>query len=96
MKAGYYAQVPSKYDNAEWTTGTVTNYDVSAQTLFVNCANPKYVSVRTDTTLTVRFNSASNPAITVNANTEADFSLDVHHMYITTTGASAVKIFMTE
>jgi hypothetical protein len=91
-----YKQNATLYDSAEWTQGVSTNYDVSAQTLFVNCKNPTWVSVRTDTTLTVKFNSTTAPAITINANTEFVMDFQFHHMYLTTTGDSAVKIVFTQ
>lgn len=89
-------QGPTIYDAAEWSSGAVTNYDVSAQTLFVDVKNAKYVSIRCDVSMTVRFNSTSAPAITVNANTAFEVWHDVHHIYITTTGTTAVKIFISQ
>ena len=42
MAVGYYAQVPSLYESAEWTAGTVTNYDVAAgKSIFSKCPAPK-------------------------------------------------------
>jgi hypothetical protein len=96
MAEGKYIQVPTKYDNASWTQAAATNYDVSAQTLFVNCKNPKYVSIRTDQTITVKFNSTSNPAITVSANTELSLDFMFQAMYVTTTTDSALKILFLE
>lgn len=89
-------QVPTLYDSGEATLGTVTNYDVSAMTLFVNCKNPQWVSIRTDATITIKFNSTSSPAITVSANTSISLDLQFHSMFITTTGSSAIKIVMTQ
>jgi hypothetical protein len=88
----------SKYDNAEWTTGTLTNYDVATpnQTLFVNCLRPNKVVIRADGAITVKFNSTSNPAITVAANTAFELDISFTSLYITTTGATAVKILMLE
>ena len=93
---GNYLQTCTKLDSAEWTAGVVTDYDVSAQTLFVNCNKPKFVSVRSDQTMTVKFNSASNPAITVAANTAFELYMTFHHMYITTTVGTAVKVLFTQ
>ena len=90
------AQSPGRYDSAEWTQATVTNYDVSAQTLFVNCLNPQYVQIRTDATITVRFNSTTAPAMTVLANTAFELYLDFHHMYVTTTGSTVIRVVFTQ
>lgn len=89
-------QAATLYDAAEWNAGVVTDYDVSAQTLFVNCKNPTYVSIRTDAAITVKFNETTNPGFTVSANTAFDLNFQFHKMYITTTGASAVKILFTQ
>lgn len=91
-----YYQAPTKYDSAEWSQALVTDYDVSAQTLFVNCPNPNKVIIRTDTTMTVKFELTTNPAITVAANTSFELDLCVSKIYITTTGATAVKIILTQ
>ena len=89
-------QKATLYDSAEWTAGVVTNYDVSAQTLFVNCLNPSHVVVRADAAITVRFNSTTAPAITVSANTAFELDFQFQAMYITTSGATAVKIVFTQ
>ncbi len=92
-----YLDPHSLYDSAEFTAGVVTDYDVSAQTLFVNCKNPQRVVIRTDAAISVKFNSVSSPAITVSANTA--FELDdflFYAMYITTTGSTAIKILFTQ
>jgi hypothetical protein len=91
-----FYQPPTKYDSAEWTQALATNYDVSAQALFVNCKNPTHVIIRTDTTMTVKFNATTNPAITVAANTEFSLDFNPHAIFITTTGSTAVKIVLTE
>lgn len=97
MGHGHYAQARTKYDSAEWTQALVTNYNVSAQTLFVNCANPTYVAIRTDATITVKFNSITNPSITIAANTVFELSdFQFQSLYVTTTGDSAIKIFFAQ
>ena len=89
----YLTQLPTKYDSAEWSSGgAVTNYDVSAQALFVNCLNPQKVVIRADQAITVKFNSTSNPAFTVSANTAFDLDFQFQKMYITTTVDTAIKI----
>lgn len=93
---GQYTQVRSSYDAAEWTQATATNYDVSAQTLFVNCKNPTFVSIRSDQTMTVRFNSTTAPAFTVSANTAFEIEFQFQAMYITTTTSTAVKVLTTQ
>lgn len=91
---GYY-QVATKYDSAEWSQALATNYDVSAQTLFVNCPNPTHVIIRVDTAITVKFDAITNPAITVAANTAFELDLNFSKLFITTTGPTAVKIIFT-
>ncbi len=101
----YNLQYPTRYDSAEWTQAVATNYDVSAQTLFVNCKSPTHVVIRTDTTMTVKFGTSSKSgtiaatsgaAITVAANTAFEIDLVFYSMVITTTGNTAVKIFMSQ
>ncbi len=94
---GQYTQVDSGYDSAEWTqTGGAVNYDVSAQTLFVNCKVPKHVMIRTDQTITVRFNLTNAPAITVSANTAFDLDgFGFYALFVTTTVDTAIKILFT-
>ena len=92
----FYYQAPTTYDSAEWTSGVVTNYDVSAQTLFVNCKNPQRVVVRVDADVTIRFNSASNPAITVKANSTFDIDFQFSALFLTTTGSTGVKIMLMQ
>lgn len=87
------------YDSAEWTTGIVTDYDVSAQSLFVNCKAPTYVSIRVDTAITVRFNGttpATSPAITISPNTTFELPIFLTGIYITTTAPTAVKIILAQ
>jgi hypothetical protein len=97
MSIGYYAQSPSKYESAEWTAGTVTNYDVAAgQGIFSVCPTPKEIIIRTDATITVRFNAATNSAVTVSANTTFDVPLQASNIYITTTGSSNIKILLLQ
>ena len=92
----------SSYDNAEFTVLTgVTNYDVKATqaALWSNVANPRVVSIRTDKTITVKFNSTSNAGITVTSN-DSPFEtsyLTVNEIYITNTvtgSTASVKILM--
>jgi len=91
---GNYTQVPTLYENAEFTLGAQTNYNAALQALFVTCPNPKYVSIRTDTSMTVRFNSATAPAITVAANTVLELYFQCKAIYITTSGSTAIKILL--
>ena len=87
-----------KYDCAEWTQATVTDYDVSAQALFDNCNEPTKIIIRSDQTMTVRFNGtgAASPAITVAANTAFELDIRMTAVYITTTTSTAVKIILLQ
>ena len=87
----------NKYDSAEWSQAVATNYDVYAQTLFSNCKQPSHVVIRVDTAITVKFDSTSNSAITVAANTAFELTnFTFNKIYITTSGTTAVKIFMSQ
>lgn len=91
-----FVKPPTKYDSAEWTQATATDYDVSAQALFSNCKRPSKVVVRVDQDITLKFNDTSNPSITVRANTSFDLDFEFHALYITTTTSTAVKILLLE
>lgn len=96
MPDGRYTQAMTLYDNAEWATGVVSDYDVSAQTLFVNCLAPKYVSIRTDAAITIKFNSTSNHSITVAANTEFAIDFQFQALYITAVSSANVKVLFMQ
>ena len=86
------------YDNAEWATGAVTNYDVSAgqTSAFNNVTTATFVSIRTNAEITVKFNATTNDSITVTASTT--FSIDtllITNIYITAASTANVKIFLT-
>jgi len=88
---------PTKIDSAEWTQGTVTNYDISGQsTLFKNCPAPTHIIVRTDAAITIKFNATSEPAISIGANTSFELSLAFTKAFITTSGTSNIKVIFTQ
>lgn len=99
-------QYPVQYDSAEWSSGVVTKYDVTAQTLFVNCKTPTHVVVRVDVATTIYFGTSSHltgdilatnaAPITVAANTAFEIDLVFTSMLITTSAPTNVKIFMSQ
>lgn len=91
-----YNQPPTLYDSAEWSQAAATDYDVSAQSLFINCPNPRKVVVRSDQAITIKFNATGNSGITVSANTAFELDYQCQAMYITTTTDTAVKILFLQ
>jgi len=85
------------YENHEWATGIVTDYNVEAgQSAFATVPTATYVSIRTDAAITVKFNATTNNSITVAANTT--FSVDtllITNIYLTAAATANVKIFIT-
>ena len=51
--------VNTSYDNAEWATGVVSDYDVSSgqANAFSNITTARYVSIRTDAAISVACSS---------------------------------------
>ena len=75
--------VNTVYDNAEFTVATATtDYNVSTNEsdAFNNVSLARYVSIRTDQTITVRLNSTSNNLITI---TSSDSPLTVNTLEVT-------------
>lgn len=91
-----FQRTPAYYDSAEWTQGVATNYDASAQTLFIKCPIAEHITIRCDQTITIKLNSTSNNSITVNPNTDFNMDIFVHHLYITTTVSTAIKVVLTQ
>ena len=91
--------VNTAYQNKEWATGIVTNYDVAAgQTMFTAATVPiaRFVSIRTDAAITVRFNLVTNDAISIAVNTTFNVdTLEVSNIFLTATASATVKIFIT-
>ena len=92
------APINDVYDNAEWATGVVTDYDVSAgqSDAFSNITTATYVSIRTSAAITVKFNETTNASITVAASTTFTIdTLEVTNIFITAGSTANVKIFMS-
>jgi hypothetical protein len=86
------------YDNIEFATGIVADYDLEANqaTAFANVPTARFVSIRTDSAISVKFNLSTNPSVSIAANTA--FSLDtleVTNIFITAVASANVKIFLT-
>jgi len=84
------------YENHEYTVANgQTDNALSAQTgAFVTVLVANYVSIRTDQTITVEFNSASNNGITVTS-TDSPFEcdrLEITNIYITNASGSTANI----
>jgi len=95
-----------KYDEAEFNLATgQTNYNVKVNEsdAFVNVARAHSVIIRTNYTITVRFNSTSYPAITI-ARSEGvlaigrEHGLEVTNIFISNASGStaAIKIMLIE
>ena len=86
------------YDSAEFASGVVNDYDVKASEsdAFSNVTLAKFCSIRTDATITIKFNSASNPSITIDANSSLNVdTLEITNIFITAAANANVKIFLT-
>jgi hypothetical protein len=92
----------SAYDSAEFSVGNgVTNYDVAdnQSDLWDNITSPRYVMIRTDKTVTLRFNANTNAGISITAS-DSPFVLEgvitVTNIYISnSSGSSAnIKVFL--
>jgi hypothetical protein len=90
------------YDAAEFTVSDgTTNYDVDSNQagLWNDISSPSYFNLRTDQTVTVRFNDTSFPAITI-ASTDSPFiissGLPITNVYVTNNSGNTanIKIFM--
>lgn len=85
------------YENKEWATGIVTDYDVATgQTMFGTVTIARYVSIRTDAAITVKFNAATNDSVSIAANTA--FSLDtleVSNIFVTAASSANIKVFIS-
>lgn len=97
-------QYDDVYDSAEFslTTGN-TNYNVKTNesTSFVSVPRAHSIIIRTDQTITVRFNSISNSAITISRGEGSltitrDIGLEITNIYVTNASGStaAIKIFL--
>ena len=86
------------YDNVEFATGIVTDYDVAANqaTCFHAVTTARFCSIRTDADITVKFNLSTNEAITISANTTFNVdTLEITNIFITAAASANVKIFLT-
>ena len=88
------------YDSVEFTIATgITDYDLDAQqsAAFSNILTWMSCVIRTDKTITIRLNSATNPIITIN-DYESPFHLktemEITNIYITNNsgGTASIKI----
>lgn len=89
--------VNTVYDNVEWATGIVSDYDVSSgqADAFSNITTARYVSIRTDAAITVKLNSTSNHSVTVEASTTLNIdTLEVTNIFVTAVASANIKIFM--
>ena len=92
------SSVNTSYDNCEFASGIVSDYDVATNEsdAFNNVTTARYVSIRTDAEITVKFNSTSNDSITVEASTTLNIdTLEVTNIYLTAASSANVKIFLT-
>ena len=86
------------YDSDGWATGIVSDYDVKTNraAMFSSVSNARYVSIRTDAQITVKFNLSTNSSITIDANTSFNCdTLETSNIFITAASSANVKIFLT-
>ena|SRR3990167_5416810 len=90
------------YDSVEFTLSDgLTNYDLDANqsAAFTNCLVYTTINIRSDQTITIRFNDTAYPAITVNAGRpfELDDLMEITNIYLTNASGSTanIKIFGT-
>lgn len=92
----------TSYDNPEFTLATgQTDYDVSTHEsdAFSNITTARNVEIRTDQTITVKFNATTNNSITITSSdsprTWSD--IEVTNVYITNASGSTanIKIWLT-
>lgn len=93
--------VSDVYDAVSTTVATAqTNRDMKANnpTLFANVEQATYCSITTDQTISVRFNSTSNPAISITSSespkkwTRAEQWLKISNIYVTNASGSTANI----
>lgn len=89
--------VNTAYENHEWATGIVADYNVkTGQSAFGTISTARFVSIRTDSEITVKFNETTNNAVTIAANTSFNLeTLEVTNIYITAVASANVKVFLT-
>jgi len=93
------------YDNSEFNLATAqTDYDegTNESDAFNNATVAKYISIRTDQTITVKLNATTNDAITITSSDSPmtfkyeDLGLEVRAIYISNASGStaAIKILL--
>ena len=90
--------VNTVYDNVEFATGIVTDYDVKENqaTAFANVSLARFCSIRTDADISVKFNASTNHSITISANTTFNVdTLEITNIFITAAASANCKIFLT-
>lgn len=93
--------INTSYDNVEFTLATgQTDYDVSAgqADAFSNITTARYISVRTNETITLKCNATTNHSITITSS-DSPFivnTLEITNLYITNASGStaAIKIYL--
>lgn len=94
--------LPQGYDNMEFTVASgLSNYDVKANesSSFINFDSYSTLNIRSDQTITIKLNSTSNTAITVQSGKpfELENKILIKKIYITNNSGSTanLKIFGT-
>jgi len=94
------SQMKKDYESKEWAIGGggVADYDFKAgQSAFVKFPRAHNVIVRTSADISIKFNAASEDAITITAG-EGAFSigsLEVTNIFFTSAGAANVKVVLS-
>jgi hypothetical protein len=85
------------YENHEWATGIVNDYNMKVgQTAFGTVTTARFVSIRTDAAISVKFNLTTNNSVSIAANTSFSLeTLEVTNIFCTAVASANVKIFLT-
>jgi Na+-transporting NADH:ubiquinone oxidoreductase subunit NqrF len=93
--------VNNSYESKEFTVNNgASDYDVKTQqSMFATVATARRVLIRTDKTITIKFNATGNQSITI-ASTDSPFvieSLEVTNIFISNASGSGanVKVILT-
>lgn len=90
-----YGQLSSKYESKEFTVATATtDYDVKTwESAFTEHKHFAYCVIRTDQTISVKFNDTDNDSITItSSDSPKAFNLAISNVYITNASGSLANI----
>lgn len=99
-----FFNICSIYNSIEGASGIITATDITSVAAFANLfklptGTPITTSLRTiiktDANITVRFNGASNPGISIAANAQMEIDwLEISSIFVTAAGSANLKIIV--